>query len=398
MVLPSDADASGRRFGEEELENLRAVLESGTLNCTRGTFVSRLERGFAGSYAGEGFSCTAVTSGTAAIHCALAALDLEPGDEVVSTSVTDMGAIAPIIMCGAVPVFADIGAKTFNISAASIEAVLSPRTRAVVATHLFGASCEMTAIRALCKERGLWLVEDAAQAPYATFRGERMGTMGDIGCFSLQQGKHFSCGEGGLVLTKNPDLARRVRLFHDKAWGYGDAHPDHYFLAPNYRMTELAGAVALAQLDRVEEVVRDRQHSAKDFLARIADLRGVHPQLVPDGAQSVFWKVTLRIEPDEAGADVGKIGAHLKERFGIACAPRYVQKPAFECEVLRDKRTFGTSGWPIQNVAWPTRDSLPGTYDALAHMLVLPWNENYLPQHVAFIADALRETMASLRA
>lgn len=397
MVLPSDADASGRRFGEEELSNLRAVLASGTLNCTRGTFVSRLESDFAARYAGEGFGCTAVTSGTAALHCAFAALNLEIGDEVVTTSVTDMGAITPILAQGAVPVFADIGKRTFNISAQSIEAVLSPRTRAVVATHLFGSPCDMDAITSLCRQRGLFLIEDAAQAPYATFDGQRMGTFGDIGCFSLQQGKHFSCGEGGIVLSKNPDLARRVRLFHDKAWGYGDPKPDHYFAAPNYRMTELAGAVALAQLDRVEEVVRDRQQSAGAFLDHIAALPGVLPQLVPDRAQSVFWKVTLRIEPDEAGADVRQIGARLKDEYGIACAPRYVQKPAFECEVLRDKRTLGSSGWPIQSSVWPTPDTLPGTYDALAHMLVLPWNENYTPAHVEYIATSLRATLDFFR-
>ncbi len=395
MVLPSDADVSGRRFGEEELANLRAVLDSGTLNCTRGTFVSRLEGEFAARYGGDGFFCTAVTSGTAAIHCALAALDLEISDEVVTTSVTDMGAIAPILAQGAVPVFADIGEQTFNVSAQSIEAVLTPRTRAVIATHLFGSPCDMKAIGALCRERKLHLIEDAAQAPYATFEGRRMGTFGDIGCFSLQQGKHFSCGEGGLVLTQNPSVARRIRLFHDKAWGYGDPTPDHYFAAPNYRMTELAGAVALAQLDRVEGVVRDRQQSAHAFLDKISNLRGVSSQLVPEKAQSVFWKVTLRIEPDEAGADVRQIGARLKDEYGIACAPRYVQKPAFECEVLRDKRTLGSSGWPIQNTVWPTPDTLPGTYDALAHMLVLPWNENYTREHVEYIANSLRATLDS---
>ena len=262
MLLPSDADASGRRFGAEELDNVRAVLESGTLNCTRGTFVSRLEAEFAARYGGAGFQGTAVTSGTAAIHCALAALDLEIGDEVITTSVTDMGAITPILFCGAVPVFADLDARSFNVTVASIEAAATPRTRAVIATHLFGAPCPMDEIGALCRRNGWPLIEDAAQAPYATFEGARMGTIGDIGCFSLQQGKHFSCGEGGLVITQNPDLARRIRLFHDKAWGYGDDNPDHYFAAPNYRMTELAGAVALAQLDRVEGVVRDRQNSA----------------------------------------------------------------------------------------------------------------------------------------
>ncbi|RYX85745.1 DegT/DnrJ/EryC1/StrS family aminotransferase [bacterium] len=397
MVLPSDADASGRRFGDEELANLRAVLDSGTLNCTRGTFVTRLENDFAARYAGDGFFCTAVTSGTAAIHCAIAALDLEIGDEVVTTSVTDMGAITPILFQGAVPVFADIGAKTFNVSAQSIEAVLTSRTKAVVATHLFGVPCDIDAISDLCQKRGLYLIEDAAQAPYATFDGRRMGTFGDIGCFSLQQGKHFSCGEGGLTLTKNPDFARRMRLFHDKAWGYGDAKPDHYFAAPNYRMTELAGAVALAQLDRVEGVVRDRQNSANAFLDKIADFPGVYSQLVPEKATSVFWKVTLRIEPAEAGADVAQIGARLKEQYGIACAPRYVQKPAFECEVLRDKRTLGSSGWPIRDAVWPTRETLPGTYDALAHMLVLPWNENYTREHVDYISTSLRSTLDFFR-
>ena len=404
MILPSDVDASGRRFGEAELDNLRAVLASGTLNCTRGTFVSRLETEFATRYGepndeqgGEWF-CTAVTSGTAAIHCAIAALELEVGDEVVTTSVTDMGAITPILFCGGAPVFADIDARSFNVSASSIERVLTARTRAVIATHLFGAPCEMDAIRALCRARSLRLIEDAAQAPYATLAGTRMGTLGDVGCFSLQQGKHFSCGEGGLVLTRDAKMARHIRLFHDKAWGYGDPNPDHYFAAPNYRMTELAGAVALAQLDRVEAVVRDRQQSARAFLEQIEDLPGVFAQQVPSGAQSAFWKVTLRIEPALSGANVGQIGAHLKSEYGIACAPRYVQKPAFECQVLRDKRTIGRAGWPLQNAVWPGRDELPGTYDALAHMLVLPWNENYSGEHVAFIADSLRATIASLRA
>ena len=393
MNLPSDTEASGRRFGDEELDNLRAVLRSGTLNCTRGTFVSRLESEFARGYGGADFACTATTSGTAAIHCALAALDLEIGDEVVTTSVTDMGAITPILFCGAVPVFADIGAHGFNVTAPTIAAVLTPRTRAVIATHLFGAPCQIDEIRELCRPHNLWLIEDAAQAPYATLNGERMGTIGDIGCFSLQQGKHFSCGEGGLTLTKNPDLARRIRLFHDKAWGYGDANPDHYFAAPNYRMTELAGAVALAQLDRVQGVVRDRQDSARAFLEQIENVPGVFAQQVPANAQSVFWKMTLRIEPELAGADVRQIGAHLKQKFGIACAPRYVQKPAFECEVLRDKRTFGSSGWPIQDAVWPDESSLPGTYRALRNMLVLPWNENYRAHHVSYIAEAVRDSV-----
>ena len=121
---------------------------------------------------------------------------------------------------------------------------------------------------------------------------------------------------------------------------------------------------------------------------------GVFAQQIPVNATSVFWKVTLRIEPELAGADVRQIGVRLKEN-GIACAPRYVQKPAFECEVLRDKRTFGASGWPIGDAVWPDESSVPGTYRALRNMLVLPWNENYDATHVAYIADALRDAVAS---
>ncbi len=392
MLLPSDTQNSGRRFGAEELDNLRQVLESGALNCTRGTFVNRLETKFAVDYGGPDWFCTAVTSGTAAIHCAVAALDLEPEDEIVTTAITDMGALAPILMQGCIPVFCDIDPLGYTSTAATIRAVLTPRTRAIVVTHLFGVPCDMDPILALAKERGLSIIEDVAQAPFAGYRGRLVGTLGDIGCFSLQQGKHMTCGEGGLVLTRDAGMARRMRLFHDKAWGYGDAEPDHYFLAPNYRMTELQGAVALAQLDRVSGVVADRRASAARFLQLVADVPGLAAQSFPSNSEPVFWKVVLRLDDAAFGADVRRVGALLKEKYGIVCAPRYVQKPAFECQIFQEKRTFGNSQWPLKGVAAPDPAAFPGTYEALNHMLVLPWNENYQAEHVHYIAAAVRAT------
>ena len=394
-------------MGAEELELLRQVIESGTLNCTKGTMVSALEREFARDYigenGGEGWGCVAVTSGTAAIHTAIAAVDPEPGDEIVTTSITDMGALSPILYQGAIPVFADVDKRSFNVTRASIERVLSPRTRTIIVTHLFGAPCEMAPILELAARHNLPVIEDAAQAPFATYRGQRAGTMGDIGCFSLQQGKHMTAGEGGLVISRDAKLLRRMTLFHDKAWGYGDAQPDHYFLALNYRMTELQGAVALAQLRKVQNVVRDRQNGAALFAQLIADIPGVCSQAVPHDAQSVFWKYTLRIDNAQTGADVGQIARYLSEHFGIASSPRYVQKPAFECAVFREQRTFGQSRFPFANVrgredvAPPQCENYPDTFDALAHMLVLPWNENYTDEHVRYIADALRQTVAHFR-
>lgn len=400
MRLPTDANASGRRLGEEELRLLREVVESGVLNGTRGPMVPRLEREFAARH--ESGHAVAVSSGSMAVHAAMAAINPQPGDEIVTTPITDMGAIAPILYQGAVPAFADVEPDSLNVSARTIERALNRRTRAIVVTHLFGAPCEMAPILDLAKSRGLPVVEDAAQAFLAIYHGQLVGTMGQIGCFSLQQGKHMTCGEGGLLLTRDDKYARHMTLFRDKGWGYGDATPDHEFLAPNGRMTELQAAVAVAQLEKLDAVVASRRARAAQFRELMADVPGLTPQRVPDGAQSSYWKFALLIDEAQTRADVGQIAAYLRQEFEIQSAPRYVQKPAFECRVIRDRRTLGESGFPLagahlQAPVCYQREDFPGTYDALRRVLVLPWNENYTPAHVEFLASALRRAVAHFR-
>src|SRR6476646_10209995 len=160
--LPSDQDASGRSFGAAELERLRAVIESGTLTATKGAQTPELEARIA-TFTGRTHAI-ACSSGTAAIHAAIAALDPEPGDEIVTTAITDMGALTPILYQGAIPVFADVDAETGNVTAASVADRLSERTVAIVATHLFGNPCEVDAIRIQADERGIPVIEDCAQA------------------------------------------------------------------------------------------------------------------------------------------------------------------------------------------------------------------------------------------
>ncbi|HKQ98378.1 MAG TPA: aminotransferase class V-fold PLP-dependent enzyme, partial [Candidatus Polarisedimenticolia bacterium] len=223
ITLPSDADISGRSFGAEEMEQLRRVIASGTLNCTKGTAVREFEARFAKSL-GMPF-CRTTTSGTAAIHAAVAAVDPEPGDEIIGTPITDMGAITPILYQTAIPVFADVDPLTYNLTAETIAKKITRRTKAVMVTHLFGNPCDMDPIVALCREKKLLLLEDCAQAFGATYKGKPVGTIGDIGCFSLQQTKHMTAGEGGMVVARDEALSRRMRLFIDKAWGYGDPKP-----------------------------------------------------------------------------------------------------------------------------------------------------------------------------
>ncbi len=399
MTLPADQDASGRTLGDEELALLADAVRSGTLNSTKGTMVAAFERALARTIGVK--HVIACASGSAAVHCAIAALNPEPGDEIITTAITDMGALAPILYQGAIPVFADVDPRTCNVTAETVAARITPRTRAIIATHLFGNPCEMAALRALADERGLMLIEDSAQAYLATVDGRAVGQWGDIACFSLQQGKHITTGEGGFVATNDDALARRIFLFVNKAWGYGDPQPDHYFLALNYRLTELQGAVGLGQLPKLEGCVEARQATASALTQRIGDIPGIAPPIVADGATHAYWKYILMVDPAQVPGGSVALGAKLKAR-GIFNAPRYIQKPAFQCAVFRDRETFGKSGWPF-TLADPAAVDydparFPGTFRALEHVLVLPWNERYTDEHVEFIASALREAVQELQA
>lgn len=396
-TLPSDQDASGRTLGNEEIAAVTAALRSGTLTSTKGQFVSQLEARFASMMGAKyAYACS---SGTAAIHCAIAALDLEPGDEVITTPITDMGALSPILYQGAIPVFADVDPRTCNVTAATIADRMSDRTKAIVVTHLFGNPCDMPKIVALAKEAGIPIVEDCAQAFLSSYNGQFVGTIGSIGCFSLQQGKHITTGEGGLVVTDDPQLARRLFLFINKAWGYGDQNPDHYFLALNYRMSELCGSVACAQLEKLPAVVARRRMLAGMLTETLSSVRGIATPTIPHGAQHSYWKYCIRTEvtlPKDAVLDMAK---HLKER-GIACAPRYIQKPAFACEVFARRKTFGNSGYPF-NLARPEAVDydparFPGTLDALERILVVPWNDLYDEDDVRYIAGSISSAVADL--
>lgn len=392
VELPSDQEASGRSLGEEEIDMLARAIRSGTLTSTKGMMVKTLESRFA-ALVGVA-AAHACSSGTAAIHTAVAAIDPEPGEEIVTSPITDMGAITPILYQGAIPVFADVDPQTCNVTAETIARVLSERTRAIIVTHLFGNPCRMGPIMELARSRGIPVIEDCAQAFLARWKDELVGSIGDIGCFSLQQGKHITTGEGGLVTSNRPELARRMFLFINKAWGYGDSKPDHYFLALNYRMNELTGAVAVAQLDKLALGVNQRIVLAERLTEALEGLPGIKPPLVAPEGVHTYWKYCLRVDRNRLPGGTDGLGRLLRER-GIACAPRYIQKPAFQCEVLRDQRTFGASRFPF-TLARPEAvdydpSRFPGTLAALEQVLVLPWNERYTEAHVDAIAAAIRE-------
>jgi dTDP-4-amino-4,6-dideoxygalactose transaminase len=191
-------------------------------------------------------------------------------------------------------------------------------------------------------------------------------------------------------------------LFSDKAWGYGDPKPDHYFLALNYRMTDLQGAVARAQLDKLDGVVERRRRTAEDLTARLAGTPGLILPKPAQGSTHVYWKYPLIVDPSVIQGGSDALGNALKQN-GVFCAPRYIQKPAFECEVFTKRKTFGKSQFPYSHrekedgtkIVYDAKE-YPGTVRGLERVVVLPWNEFYTDEHVAFIATAVENAVAGL--
>lgn len=397
--LPSDQDASGRSFGDEELAALTAVVTSGVLAATKGSQTRYLEAALADLLRVE--HVVALASGSAAVHAAVAAIDPEPGDEIVTTPITDMGALTPILYQGAIPVFADVDPATLNVTANTIAPRLTSRTRAVIVTHLFGNPCDMEPILALAAEHGLPVIEDSAQSYLGSSRGRLTGTMGAIGCFSTQQGKHISSGEGGFVTTNDGALARRMRTFVNKAWPYGDPEPDHEFVALNYRITELQSAVLAAQLPRLEANVRTRIANARRLTEQLAGVPGVVVPAPASGDVHSYWRYCLHIDGDVVPGGPSSLAAELRSHH-IAAMPRYINRPAFRCRVFAEQVTFGRSRWPFTLAAPEALDysaeRFPGAFQALDQALVLGWNERYTREHVDYLGASISTAVDRLTA
>src|SRR5215467_208652 len=294
LVRPGGQLGQRAPFGGEELKLLREAIASQNLCCIGGRMVSALEREFASAY-GVPYG-VASTSGTAAIHVALGALDLNPGDEVVTAPITDLGTIIPILYQNAIPVFADID-DTYNMDPADIERKITSRTRAIIVVHLFGNPCNMDAIVEIAKRHKIPLIEDCAQAHLAEYKGKYVGTLGDIGCFSFQQSKHMTTGDGGMTITANKAYYERMKLFADKGYarkGWGTRA--YLFHAPNYRMTELVGAVGLAQLKKVHAVVNKRRELGRYMTELLAGVNGIQTAPTTAGANHAYWLYPIALK------------------------------------------------------------------------------------------------------
>lgn len=380
-------------FGPADLEQLRSVIEQQTAFFPTGTKVYQFERRFRELY-GVGHA-TASTSGTAAIHVAVGALNLEPGDEVITTPLSDMGTVAPIVLCGCVPVFADLKLGTFNLDPGSVRERITDRTRALVIVHCWGQPAEMDELMAIAREHNLRVIEDCSQAHLTRYRGRLVGTIGDLGAFSLQDSKHLQCGDGGVTITDDDDLGARAAVFVDKGcdWTEDRAYRLRYaFIAPCYRMTEWQGAVLCSQLDRLEWIVRTRRRLGDRLVGLLQDLPGIHPPERTEGAEHSYWHFPLRADPDVLGVP--------RERFlemvraeGVPLGGGWIGRLLYQFDSLRDRIAFGSSDFPWDHrreeaVAYHT-GLCPNAEQGVAQLCVLAFNERWTEDDIDDAAEAI---------
>ncbi len=366
---------SSARYGDDELNELREALDQSTLFYAQGRKVSLLEVEFAAKHSAR--FAIACSSGTAAIHAACTALGISPGDEVIVSPITDMGTIAPILYQGAIPVFADLHPHQYTLEPASVEERITERTRAVIAVHLWGNACDLSALRALCDARGLWLIEDCAQAFGCTYHEKAAGTFGRVGCFSFNEFKHISCGDGGMVLTDDAALAHRLRLATDKCY---DRSADALtrqptFLANNYRMTELQAAVARAQLRKLHDIVQRRRQWCETLTSLLANTPGISLPRPTPGCDPSWWFYLLRVIPDElhAGADAFVTALQAED---IRCTAHYIGQPVYRYPLFTQHSAFERGGHPYEQRDY-TGELCPNAEAILETAVMLPVNEAF---------------------
>jgi perosamine synthetase len=286
-------------MGEEEKEAIIAVLKSGML--AQGPKVEEFERAFAAMCGVR--HAVATSSGTTALHLALLAHGIGPGDEVITSPFTFISSANSVLFVGAKPVFVDIDESSYNIDPSLIEARINPRTKALLPVHLFGNPCDMEAIMGLAARHGLVVIEDAAQAHGASINGKKAGSFG-TGCFSFYPTKNMTTAEGGMVTTDDDQVAERVRLLRSHGM---KRRYYHDLLGYNFRMTDLQAALGLAQLTKLETFNEKRIANARYLTKHLQDVL-ITPR-VADGYRHVFHQYTIRVKGDR-----DQIVEQLKER------------------------------------------------------------------------------------
>jgi perosamine synthetase len=360
--------------GKEEIDAATEVLKSGILTekSGMGPRVLDFEKEYA-RYVGAKHA-VAVTSGTAALHAALLVAGVKQGDEVVVPSFTFHSTAEVVLLCGAQPVFADIDPETYTITADTVESALTQSTKAIIPVHLYGLPADLDPIKKLARDRGLTLIEDAAQAHGAEYKGSKIGSIGDMTCFSFYAGKNMTTGEGGMVTTNDDDYSDKLRMVRT----HGEQRP--YWptsVGNNYRMNELLAAIGLAQLKKLPSFLEKRRRNAQFLSEKLGVLGKVIPPKEPEGRKHAWYVYTLRLR----GANAGKRNKAIEKlRSKNIEATVYYESPLHMLPLYRE---FST-----------TRRALPETEKACRQVFSLPVHPRLDEPELGYMFETLKRVLA----
>lgn len=378
------------RWGEPERERLNAMLGQDSLFYWKGPqttlLIERFKKVCPVKYV---MPCS---SGTAALHIAVAAAGIGPGDEVITSPVTDIGTVIGVIYQQGVPVFADLGASTYNLHPADVERRITSKTKAIIAVHLCGNPCDLQALKTLADKHGLVLIEDAAQAWGAKYRGQPIGTIGHFACFSLQNSKHITCGDGGLVGSNDERFGPLLQKFGDKGFDRLKGGLFESF-ATNYRMSEPQAAVAAAQLERLEGIISRRARLGNLLTEKITDLPGLLPHQVHPEDRCGYWFYFFRMKPDVFRCDRAEFVKALAAE-GAEASAGYIPVPLHRNPVFL-KHGFFNGRWPVREFGLTAMDyskhQTPEAEAILQTGIRVTIHEAMTEDYIVSVAEAIRK-------
>jgi len=322
MTEPYKIPMADPLVGEAEARAVHEVVKSGWLSA--GPNVPNFERAFAELVGVK--HAVAFCNGTVALHAILLALNISKGDEVIVPDITFISTATSVLHAGAIPVFADVDPKTLNIDAQSIESLLTPRTKAIMPVHYAGQVADMEEIQDIGKRHGVAVIEDAAEAHGAEYRGQKAGSFGQAAMFSFTPNKVITTGEGGMVTTDDDELADRLRMLRNHG---SKAIYRYEIIGYNYRMTEMQGAIGLEQLKRLPGIIERKNQMADRLSNIIKKIQGLEPPESLDDRSHIYQMYTIRVKEKSLGVRRDQLGERLAEQ-GIqtrVCFPPLHSQP-----------------------------------------------------------------------
>jgi len=281
-------------IGKEELKNVIKCLKTNWIS-SKGKYIGIFEKQFS-RYCGAKHGIT-TTSGGSALHLALAALGIGKGDEVIMPTFTMIASAYAAVYTGAKPVFVDSEPKTWNIDVNKIEEKITDKTKVIMPVHIYGHPVDMDKILEIAKEHNLYVVEDAAEAHGAEYKGRKVGCLGDIGCFSFYANKIITTGEGGMIVLNDDEIARNARILKDFAHSE-DMRFLHKMIGFNYRITNIQAAIGVAQFKKIEKFIAARRNNAKIYNSYLRKIKGITIPYEEKWAKNVYWMYSILIDDD----------------------------------------------------------------------------------------------------